>query len=85
MFPCKRRFPTIPPLARSMVRIAGQCGTFVSRPERCRSGRTGLTRNQLSLPGDRGFESLPLRHLSNNYNKLQKSYHKSYHKSEKIG
>ena len=32
-----------------------------SQPERCRSGRTGLTRNQLSLPGDRGFESLPLR------------------------
>ena len=23
-----------------------------------------LTRNQLSLPGDRGFESLPLRHTS---------------------
>ena len=25
--------------------------------------RRYLTRNQLSLPGDRGFESLPLRHI----------------------
>ena len=63
-FPCDRRFPTISPLARDPMRTAGVRGTFVSRPERCRSGRTGLTRNQLSLPGDRGFESLPLRQKS---------------------
>ncbi len=36
-----------------------QCGF----PERCRSGRTGLTRNQVIPYGIRGFKSHPLRHL----------------------
>src|SRR6056297_173115 len=35
----------------------------ISFPERCRSGRTGLTRNQVTLQGVPGFESLPLRHI----------------------
>ena len=38
-----------------------QCVESRSPMERCRSGRTGRTRNALSPRGDRGFESLPLR------------------------
>ena len=49
----------------SRAGISLQCGASreasVSRPERCRSGRTGLTRNQLNARAFRGFESLPLR------------------------
>ena len=32
-----------------------------ARPEKCQSGRMGLTRNQVYLQGYRGFESLLLR------------------------
>ena len=35
--------------------------------ERCRSGRTGLTRNQVYPCGYRGFESHPLRQFSSSY------------------
>ena len=34
----------------------------IGRSERCRSGRTGLTRNQVCAQAYRGFESHPLRH-----------------------
>lgn len=34
-----------------------------ARPEKCQSGRMGLTRNQVCPHGYRGFESLLLRHF----------------------
>ena len=60
---CKRAW-TKAPLAIILARLSPT--TLVGRhcPERCQSGRMGLTRNQVYARAYRGFESHPLRQLN---------------------